>query len=246
MGAGWGNPVVGSTVLRIPAIQSPNFQHGVSGWCIFQNGDAEFNDIQIPSGSGGATVYFSATQPVAPNVGDLWYNIADDLLLGQWNGSAWVSYQFGSAAIAPGGVGLSNLATAVTSRALGGITTTVSSTAPSNPNTGDIWIDTMTGNQLNQWGGAAWAPIAWNAASILTAGSISAALISAGTITGNLIAAGTITGSNIAAGTISASLLQATAINGFTITGATINAGTLNASDVNITAGAGNALFVYA
>lgn len=44
------NPIVGGTVLRIPAIQSPNFVEGVSGWAIFQDGTAEFNDIVIVGG----------------------------------------------------------------------------------------------------------------------------------------------------------------------------------------------------
>lgn len=241
-----GNPIVAQTVLRTPAIQSPNYVHGVSGWAIFQDGTAEFHDIELPAGVAGATVYFSSTPPGGANVGDLWYNTSADLELAQWTGTFWQTYQFGSDAIAPGGVSLPNLDTSVTSRALGGITTTVSATAPSNPNTGDIWINTSMGNELEQWGGAAWAPITWAATDVLQAGTISAALITAGTITGSLIAAGTITGSNIQAGSINTTQLNANAINGFTITGVTINAGTINASDVNITSGAGNAIFIYA
>lgn len=42
-----GNPVVGGTVLRIPAIQSPNFVHDVSGWFIGQDGSAEFDGLTI-------------------------------------------------------------------------------------------------------------------------------------------------------------------------------------------------------
>lgn len=42
-----GNPVVGGTVLRIPAIQSPNFVAGVSGWFIGADGAAEFDDITL-------------------------------------------------------------------------------------------------------------------------------------------------------------------------------------------------------
>lgn len=40
------NPVVGGTVLRIPAIQSPNFNESAgTGWAIFQNGNAFFFNI---------------------------------------------------------------------------------------------------------------------------------------------------------------------------------------------------------
>jgi hypothetical protein len=38
------NPIVGGTVLRIPAIQSPNFVTGVSGWFIGQDGSVEFDN----------------------------------------------------------------------------------------------------------------------------------------------------------------------------------------------------------
>lgn len=39
--------IVGGTVLRIPAIQSPNFITGVSGWIIKQDGTAEFDNLTI-------------------------------------------------------------------------------------------------------------------------------------------------------------------------------------------------------
>lgn len=44
---GFQNPIVGGTALRIPAIQSPDFQSGVSGWIIRIDGSAEFNDLTI-------------------------------------------------------------------------------------------------------------------------------------------------------------------------------------------------------
>lgn len=42
-----GDPVVGSTVLRRPAIQSPNYVATVSGWTINADGSAEFNNLTI-------------------------------------------------------------------------------------------------------------------------------------------------------------------------------------------------------
>lgn len=42
-----GNPVVGGTVLRIPAIQSPDFVHDASGWFIGQDGSAEFDNVTV-------------------------------------------------------------------------------------------------------------------------------------------------------------------------------------------------------
>lgn len=49
-GAGWGNPVVGGTALRIPAIHSPNYVPGQTGWSINADGSAEFNDVVIRGG----------------------------------------------------------------------------------------------------------------------------------------------------------------------------------------------------
>lgn len=42
-----GDPIVGGTILRIPAIASPGYQPGTSGWQISQNGTAEFNDVTV-------------------------------------------------------------------------------------------------------------------------------------------------------------------------------------------------------
>lgn len=65
MGLEAGNPVVGGTVLRRAAIESPNFETGVQGWNIGQNGSAEFNAIVI---RGGAVI--SGTIYIAPSGGD--------------------------------------------------------------------------------------------------------------------------------------------------------------------------------
>jgi hypothetical protein len=47
MPGGFGNPIVGGTVLRIPAIQSPNYSAGSAGWTINIDGSAEFNNLTI-------------------------------------------------------------------------------------------------------------------------------------------------------------------------------------------------------
>lgn len=62
-GAGWDDPVVGGTILRVPAIQSPGFQSGVQGWIIRADGSAEFNSaifrghVVISSSSDSLLVY---------------------------------------------------------------------------------------------------------------------------------------------------------------------------------------------
>lgn len=63
MGLQPGNPVVGGINLRIPAIQSPGFVSGVSGWHIDIDGSAEFNNvtvrgtIEIDDGTGNLFAY---------------------------------------------------------------------------------------------------------------------------------------------------------------------------------------------
>lgn len=89
----------GNGNLNVTAVKSPNFVHGVSGWSINKDGSAEFQDVVLPEGSGGAVVTFAATAPSSPHVGDLWYNTSDGLEANQWNGTAWVPYKIGSGGI---------------------------------------------------------------------------------------------------------------------------------------------------
>jgi hypothetical protein len=46
-GAGPGNPILGGQTLIRNAIQSADYVAGVSGWAIFRNGSAEFNDVTV-------------------------------------------------------------------------------------------------------------------------------------------------------------------------------------------------------
>lgn len=57
---GWGNPVAGGTVLTIPALQSPGFRTGVTGWQIRQDGGAEFNSITIRGTFSGTNFVINA------------------------------------------------------------------------------------------------------------------------------------------------------------------------------------------
>jgi hypothetical protein len=78
------NPVVGGTVLRIPAIQSPNFTMGppLTGWAIYADGDAYFGDITasgtvtgssvVVDGANGGVFVYSGT----PASGNLIVSIA--------------------------------------------------------------------------------------------------------------------------------------------------------------------------
>lgn len=274
------NPVMGGKNIVRTVMQSPNFVPGVSGWAIYEDGSAEFQDIILPSGE-GIRATFSATAPGSPKVGDLWYDTANGLQVSQWNGSAWVAYSIGSGAIASGGIATGNIASgaitnallaasavatsniqngavsaaqinaaagilgtqlasgtitntelagSVTARSLGGITTTIAGSAPGSPVAGDIWIDSASGYQIQQYSGSGWVPVTWTATDVIAAGTITAALITANTITASQIAAGTITAAQIAAGTITASLLAAGIVVAGIVDATTINAATFTGS----------------
>lgn len=68
------NSVVGGVTLVRPAIRSPNFVTGVSGWSIDVDGSAEFNDITIRGGSviSGTSLWYSPS----PGAGNLFLSIA--------------------------------------------------------------------------------------------------------------------------------------------------------------------------
>ena len=55
-----GNPVVGGTVLRRAAIQSPDFVAGSAGWAINADGTAQFNGVTF-YGPGGLSVTITAS-----------------------------------------------------------------------------------------------------------------------------------------------------------------------------------------
>lgn len=76
---GFDNPIVGGTALRIPAIQSPNYSPGVSGWIIKINGDAEFNNLTIRGEFLGtafiinsAGIFLYSSTPAAGNLVGSW------------------------------------------------------------------------------------------------------------------------------------------------------------------------------
>lgn len=254
MGMPFPQPVIGGGGdLVYPQIRSPNFVHGISGWQIAKDGSAEFQDIIIPSGSGGAVVTFASSAPASPHTGDLWYDTANGLELHQWDGSAWVAFQLSGPAIAAGGVTTTQIN--FTARDIGGITTSIASTAPAGAKNGDLWYDSSNGYKLNQYESGAWTAYQYGTSSIaagsvtaaliaantitaaqIAAGTITATQIAAATITGSLIAAGTITATNIAAGTITAAklvsgIVVAGIVDATTITAAIFNGGTYNGTD---------------
>lgn len=53
---------------------------------------------------GGITTSISAAQPAHPVIGDLWYDATNGYVLDQWNGTAWVPFQYGTNAIQAGSI----------------------------------------------------------------------------------------------------------------------------------------------
>lgn len=69
------NPITGGQgALVRPAIKSPNYVTGVSGWSINKNGSAEFNNIVIRGGTviSGTALYYNGT----PALGNLFVSIS--------------------------------------------------------------------------------------------------------------------------------------------------------------------------
>ena len=102
---GFANDILGgaATLIRA-AIKSPNYRPGTSGWSINKDGSAEFRNIVLPAGSGGAVITIGPAQPGSPHAGDLWLNTSSGLEVNQWDGAAWVPYQIGTGAIAPAAI----------------------------------------------------------------------------------------------------------------------------------------------
>jgi hypothetical protein len=88
------------------------------------------------------------------------------------------------------------------SASVGGITTSVGPTQPIDPDTGDLWINTLAGNQINRFDGTNWVGIVFDATDVISAQSITAAQIQAETITASLLAAGIVIAGIVDATTI--------------------------------------------
>src|SRR5690242_14775933 len=76
---GFENPIVGGTALRIPAIQSPDYSPGVSGWIIRIDGSAEFNNLTVRGEFHGvnfivssAGIFFYSGTPALGNLNGSW------------------------------------------------------------------------------------------------------------------------------------------------------------------------------
>ncbi len=84
---------------------------------------------------------------------------------------------------------------------------TIAASAPTSPETGDLWYDSAAGYKLNQYDGTAWVPYQLGTGAI-AAGSITAALIAAGTVIAGIVDGTTITGATIDSPTTQGDVLQ--------------------------------------
>lgn len=76
---GFTNPVFGGNTLIRPAIKSPNYSPGVSGWSINRDGSAELNDLTLRGTFLGTDwilnengIFFYAGTPAAGNLAGAW------------------------------------------------------------------------------------------------------------------------------------------------------------------------------
>lgn len=126
--------LAGGVVLVRPALQSPNYVAGASGWNIAIDGSAEFNNVVIRGGTvvGGTALYYNGT----PAAGTLIMSIA----------ATAGADTYGNAYVA--GVGVYGTSDAVTVRSTAGDTAVLRADAPSG-----ISFDTAPGLELKMSSG---------------------------------------------------------------------------------------------
>lgn len=134
---------------------------------------------------GGTDVVISSTAPASPTTNELWYDGSNGYVLKQWNGSAWVPYQYGTGAIAAG---------SITAALIAAGTITATQIAAGTITASQIAAATITGSNI-------------------AAGTITASNIEAGTITAALLAAGIVVAGIVDATTITGSTLQNSTTN---------------------------------
>jgi hypothetical protein len=67
-----GNNILAGTSLAIAQIQSPDYMPGLTGWCIFQNGNAEFNSGTFRGFIVGGSIFIYSGAPALGNPPIAW------------------------------------------------------------------------------------------------------------------------------------------------------------------------------
>ena len=164
----------GATIISDGEILSWNATGGLQG-----TGDYEW----ITQSGGGSSVEVSATAPSSPSDGDMWFDSTNLLLYVYYNdgtSSQWVQ--------------TSGISTSPT-----GGDVEISSTAPTLPNTGDLWYDN-TAQELKLWSGTEWITTG-SSGSAGSAGSPTITGVTPASYDGTDATSFTITGTNFTLGT---------------------------------------------
>lgn len=90
----------------------------------------------------------------------------------------------------------------------GGVNVTISSTAPANPNVGDIWYDSANGNAMNEWNGDQWITY-----------QIGSDALADYAVQNAQLADGAVEAGNIADGTVVSGIVNGTTIEGASLVG---------------------------
>lgn len=165
---------------------------------------ASVTTLQGLIGSGSVKTSFQGTAPSSPNVGDLWFNSANNNQIEMWTGSAWVV--------------VSSTPTIINQyNSTQGIQPVqIVTTMPGSPTTGQLALyqgspGTFVPHTLYTWTGAAWVPVITTITpSMITTGLITAGMIQAGAITASAVGANQIitSAANIALAIINDALIS--------------------------------------
>lgn len=152
-------------------------------------------------------VYRQGTQPTAPTggfaVGDLWFDTANDNRISRWDGSAWVQYGLGNAAIANLDAGKISTGYLAADRIL------ANSLDASKITAGTITTNRFTSNTID--------------ASVITAGTISGTKLAADSIDGKTITGATVQTSSGGTSKVILNTSGLKAIDGSGVTTVSIN-----------------------
>jgi hypothetical protein len=152
-------------------------QWGAGAWTPIQFGAAAISATSRQLG--GIITTVSATAPASPLANDLWINTAAGNAIEQYNGTAWVLYQFGSGSIAANSIAAAQItANTITASQIAAGTITATQIAANTITAAKIAANTITATQI--------------AASTITASNMAAGVVIAGVVNGTVITGATI------------------------------------------------------
>ena len=170
------------------------------------NGAVDTANNAQTTADGKNKIYYQNTQPglTGNKKGDTWFDTANGYRAYVWNGTAWSSSPFGSAAIADDAIVAGKIAAnAIT------VSTIVA---------GAVTLDKLAADSVN--------------ASKIVSGSITAAQLAANTITGDKIKAGTIAAGNLAANSVTSDKIVADAVTTAKIAAKAVTANEMAAGSI--------------